>query len=43
MQIEKSVFISYRRTNSYHALAIFQDLRTNGYIRCEIHQKKRGR
>ncbi|MCU0481690.1 MAG: tetratricopeptide repeat protein [Anaerolineae bacterium] len=31
MQIEKSVFISYRRTNSYHARSIFQDLRQNGY------------
>jgi tetratricopeptide (TPR) repeat protein len=31
MQIEKSVFISYRHTNVYHARAIFQDLRANGY------------
>ncbi|MCL4254780.1 MAG: tetratricopeptide repeat protein, partial [Anaerolineae bacterium] len=30
-QIEKSVFISYRRTNSFHALAIFQALNNNGY------------
>jgi tetratricopeptide (TPR) repeat protein len=30
-QIEKSVFISYRRTNIYHARATFQDLRANGY------------
>jgi len=30
-KIEKTVFISYRRTNSYHARAIFQDLRGNGY------------
>jgi tetratricopeptide (TPR) repeat protein len=31
MPIEKSVFISYRRTNIFHARAIFQDLRHNGY------------
>jgi tetratricopeptide (TPR) repeat protein len=30
-QIEKSVFISYRRTNIFHARATFQDLRANGY------------
>jgi len=29
--IEKSVFISYRRTNSYHALAIYQALIGKGY------------
>lgn len=31
MPIEKTVFISYRRTNSFHARAIFQDLRNHGY------------
>ena len=31
MPIENSVFISYRRTNIFHARAIFQDLRANGY------------
>jgi tetratricopeptide (TPR) repeat protein len=30
-QIEKTVFISYRRTNSYHALAIFKHLHERGY------------
>jgi len=31
MPIQKTVFISYRRTNIFHARAIFQDLRANGY------------
>ena len=31
LKIEKTVFISYRRTNSFHARAIYQDLRNNGY------------
>jgi hypothetical protein len=31
LKIEKTVFISYRRTNSYHALAIFQHLNANDY------------
>lgn len=31
LQVEKTVFISYRRTNVYHARAIFQNLRANGY------------
>ncbi|MAU11501.1 MAG: hypothetical protein CL607_16885 [Anaerolineaceae bacterium] len=30
-QVEKTVFISYRRTNIFHARAIFQNLRANGY------------
>ncbi|MDX2077128.1 MAG: tetratricopeptide repeat protein [bacterium] len=30
-QIEKSVFISYRRTNIFHARATFQDLRAHQY------------
>lgn len=30
-QVEKTVFISYRRTNVFHARAIFQNLRANGY------------
>ncbi|HRF97538.1 MAG TPA: tetratricopeptide repeat protein, partial [Aggregatilineales bacterium] len=30
-QIEKTVFISYRRTNIFHARAIFENLRYNGY------------
>ncbi|HEX3091207.1 MAG TPA: TIR domain-containing protein, partial [Candidatus Angelobacter sp.] len=30
-RIEKTVFISYRRTNASWALAIFQNLKTNGY------------
>src|SRR5215471_7372152 len=30
-RIEKTVFISYRRTNGPWALAIFQDLKQNGY------------
>jgi len=30
-RIEKTVFISYRRTNSYIALAVYQDLRDHGY------------
>src|ERR1035437_1116378 len=30
-RIEKTVFISYRRTNFPWALAIFQDLTQNGY------------
>jgi tetratricopeptide (TPR) repeat protein len=31
MRVEKTVFISYRRTHIFHARAIFQDLRANGY------------
>lgn len=31
LKIEKTVFISYRRTNIFHARAIYQDLRANGY------------
>lgn len=30
-RIEKTIFISYRRTNAPWALAVFQNLRTNGY------------
>ena len=30
-RIEKTVFISYRRTNFYTALAVYQDLTTHGY------------
>ncbi|MCB9460989.1 MAG: tetratricopeptide repeat protein [Anaerolineaceae bacterium] len=30
-QVEKTVFISYRRTNVFHARAIFQNLHANGY------------
>ncbi len=30
-RVEKTVFVSYRRTNSFHALAVFQDLTRNGY------------
>jgi len=30
-RIEKTVFISYRRTNFYTALAVYQDLRAHGY------------
>ena len=30
-QVEKTVFISYRRTNIFHARATFQDLRANDY------------
>jgi tetratricopeptide (TPR) repeat protein len=30
-RIEKTVFISYRRTNAFHALAINQDLTQHGY------------
>lgn len=30
-KIEKSIFISYRRTNIFHARATFQDLRANDY------------
>ena len=30
-RIEKTVFISYRRTNFYTALAIYQDLTAHGY------------
>lgn len=33
MPIEKSVFISYRRTNSFHALAVFQHLTALG---CDV-------
>ncbi|HRF97634.1 MAG TPA: tetratricopeptide repeat protein, partial [Aggregatilineales bacterium] len=31
LKIEKTVFISYRRTNAYHARAIFMELRNHGY------------
>jgi hypothetical protein len=31
MKIEKTVFISYRRTNAFMALAIFKDLTAHGY------------
>jgi tetratricopeptide (TPR) repeat protein len=31
MQIEKTVFISYRRTNIYTAIAVYQNLKANGY------------
>jgi len=31
MRVEKTVFISYRRTNVFHALAIYQNLSTNDY------------
>ena len=31
MQIQKTVFISYRRTNSFHALAVYQYLTSLGY------------
>jgi hypothetical protein len=30
-RIEKTVFISYRRTNCWTALAVFQNLNSNGY------------
>ena len=30
-KIEKTVFISYRRTNIYNALAVYQDLTKHGY------------
>src|SRR6185503_12038831 len=30
-RIEKTVFISYRRTNFWTALAVFQNLHSNGY------------
>jgi len=30
-RIEKTVFISYRRTNFYTALAVYQDLTAHGY------------
>jgi tetratricopeptide (TPR) repeat protein len=30
-RVEKSVFVSYRRTNSFHALAVYQDLTRNGF------------
>ena len=30
-RVEKTVFISYRRTNAPWALAIFQNLHNNGY------------
>ena len=30
-QVKKTVFISYRRTNFYTALAVYQDLTANGY------------
>ena len=31
MQVQKTVFISYRRTNAFHAIAIHQALSTRGY------------
>lgn len=31
INFEKTVFISYRRTNEYTALAVYQDLTANGY------------
>ena len=31
MQVEKTVFISYRRTNEYTARAVYQNLTANGY------------
>ena len=31
MQIEKTVFISYRRTNTYMARAVYQNLTAHGY------------
>ena len=31
MQIEKTVFISYRRTNAMHARAVYQALKSQGY------------
>ena len=31
MQVQKTVFISYRRTNMYMARAVYQDLRARGY------------
>jgi tetratricopeptide (TPR) repeat protein len=31
MQVEKTVFISYRRTNVYTAIAVYQNLKANGY------------
>ncbi len=31
MQVQKTVFISYRRTNIYVARAVYQNLRANGY------------
>jgi tetratricopeptide (TPR) repeat protein len=31
LKIEKTVFISYRRTNSFHARAIYQNLQSHGY------------
>lgn len=31
MQVEKTVFIGYRRTNMYHAQAVYQTLRQHGY------------
>jgi hypothetical protein len=31
MQVEKTVFISYRRENEYHAKAIYDDLRSHDY------------
>jgi tetratricopeptide (TPR) repeat protein len=31
MRVEKTVFISYRHTNQYHALAIYQALTAKGY------------
>ena len=30
-RVEKTVFLSYRRTNFFHAIAIFQDLTHHGY------------
>ena len=31
MQVQKTVFISYRRTNIYMARAVYANLRANGY------------
>jgi tetratricopeptide (TPR) repeat protein len=31
MRIEKTVFIAYRRTNVYHALAVYKELTARGY------------
>ena len=30
-KVEKSVFISYRRSNPYHARAVYQHLKTKGF------------
>ncbi len=31
MDVQNTVFISYRRTNSFHALAVYQNLTQHGY------------